>query len=127
MCACPLWLLGYPEAATYQGMVDHHIDGSSLLTKRQAKLKFREGILSSWGSLCAYCGRPGDTLDHVRPRSRGGRTDRTNLICCCTACNRAKGSELDWRRWFRQQSWWSPYREHAIQRWLNASSGAMAA
>lgn len=103
-------------------MVDHQIDGSSLLSKRQAKQQFREGILNSWGSLCAYCGRPGDTLDHVRPRSRGGHTDRRNLVCCCVLCNQAKGSELDWRNWFRRQKWWSPYREHAIQVWLNTET-----
>lgn len=116
----------YAGAATAVSMVDHRIDGSRLLTKRQAKQQFREGILNSWGCLCAYCGRPGDTLDHVRPRSRGGRTDQSNLVCCCAACNRAKGSTLDWTAWFRQQSWWCPRREAAIHRWLEAWGAAAA-
>jgi len=108
-------------------MVDHQIDGPHLLTKRQAKQRFREGILNSWGSLCAYCGKPGDTLDHVRPRCRGGRSDRSNMVCCCAACNRAKGSELDWRAWFRRQSAWSPRREAAIRLWVEADSQGWAA
>ena len=100
-------------------MVDHQIDGSSLLTKRQAKQQFREGILNSWGSLCA-CAAVQNTLDHVRPRVEVGTP--TNLVCCCVLCNQAKGSELDWRNWFRRQKWWSPYREHAIQVWLNTET-----
>ena len=103
-------------------MVDHHIDESLLCTKRQAKLRFRESILNSWGSLCAYCGSPGDTLDHVRPRCRGGRSDWTNLVCCCAECNRAKGSEQDWLHWYRQQSWWSPHRETSIQLWVSEAA-----
>lgn len=34
---------------------------------------------------------------------------------------------MDWRGWFRQQKWWSPYREHAIQLWLNKETQDWAA
>lgn len=108
----------YAEETTSGVMVDHHIDGSDLWTKCQAKQRFRWSILNSWRLQCAYCGKPGDTLDHVRPRSRGGRSDRSNLVCCCATCNRLKGSTLDWRAWFRQQNWWCPQRETAIQFWV---------
>ena len=44
---------------------------------------------------CQYCG---DRLaphllsyDHVLPRTRGGRTDWTNVVTCCIPCNRRKG------------------------------------
>ena len=33
-------------------------------------------------------------LDHVHPRSRGGRDTAANLQLCCTECNRRKGSRL---------------------------------
>jgi 5-methylcytosine-specific restriction endonuclease McrA len=44
---------------------------------------------------CQYCGlRPGGrdlTLDHVVPRSRGGRHCWTNVVACCKPCNGRKG------------------------------------
>jgi 5-methylcytosine-specific restriction endonuclease McrA len=44
---------------------------------------------------CQYCGeRPGRSrlnLDHVIPRSLGGRTSWENVVCSCVDCNRRKG------------------------------------
>ena len=42
---------------------------------------------------CQYCGqRGGDlTIDHILPRSRGGRTSWENVVCCCRICNACKG------------------------------------
>jgi 5-methylcytosine-specific restriction endonuclease McrA len=34
------------------------------------------------------------TLDHVVPRSRGGRTSWDNVVCCCRRCNAKKGNRL---------------------------------
>lgn len=52
---------------------------------------------------CVYCGRqcalaPGEprdaTVDHVVPRSRGGRTVPANLVLACRACNTDKGDRM---------------------------------
>ncbi len=44
---------------------------------------------------CQYCGkvflRSGLNLDHVIPRHRGGTSNWENVVCCCVACNKAKG------------------------------------
>ncbi len=45
---------------------------------------------------CQYCGKsvknPRDrTIDHVLPRSRGGKTVWTNVVLCCRKCNLKKG------------------------------------
>lgn len=44
---------------------------------------------------CQYCGNPFEprelTYDHVIPRSKGGQTEWTNVVTCCTACNLKKG------------------------------------
>lgn len=42
------------------------------------------------GRHCAYCGGPGDTVDHVIPRSRGGTDEWDNLVCACRSCNNTK-------------------------------------
>ncbi|MGC3955484.1 MAG: HNH endonuclease [Propionicimonas sp.] len=39
---------------------------------------------------CAYCGRTGNTWDHIVPRSRGGRSTWTNTVAACLACNGLK-------------------------------------
>jgi len=42
---------------------------------------------------CTYCGTQGRlTIDHVIPRSRGGKTDFDNCVACCKHCNAKKGN-----------------------------------
>lgn len=47
---------------------------------------------------CQYCGRNKPTselsIDHVVPRSRGGRTTWENCVLSCIPCNVRKGSRL---------------------------------
>jgi 5-methylcytosine-specific restriction endonuclease McrA len=47
---------------------------------------------------CQYCGRHTEheaaTVDHVTPRSRGGRSTFENLVCCCSPCNARKKDRL---------------------------------
>ena len=41
---------------------------------------------------CVYCGSPKNlTLDHVIPRSKGGKTTWSNLVTACQPCNTRKG------------------------------------
>lgn len=61
----------------------------------------RRAVLRRDDHRCAYCGDHADTVDHVRPRSRGGTTSWENLVACCHQCNHRKAdrelSELGWR------------------------------
>jgi 5-methylcytosine-specific restriction endonuclease McrA len=49
-------------------------------------------------NMCQYCGRrPGTSelsIDHVLPRSRGGKSTWANCVLACMRCNRKKGSRL---------------------------------
>ncbi|MEC9095234.1 MAG: HNH endonuclease [Planctomycetota bacterium] len=44
---------------------------------------------------CQYCGKQLSfsqlSLDHVKPRSKGGDTSWENIVCSCTQCNTRKG------------------------------------
>lgn len=41
---------------------------------------------------CQYCGTTKDlTLDHLIPRSKGGKSTWTNLVTACKRCNARKG------------------------------------
>jgi 5-methylcytosine-specific restriction endonuclease McrA len=43
---------------------------------------------------CQYCGsRKQLTIDHVIPRSKGGKTSWTNLVAACNRCNVNKGDK----------------------------------
>ena len=62
-----------------------------------AKVRFsRHNIYSRDNNTCQYCGqqltRSELNLDHVVPRSRGGRTTWDNVVCCCVDCNVRKGA-----------------------------------
>ncbi|MGF1533436.1 MAG: HNH endonuclease [Bernardetiaceae bacterium] len=52
----------------------------------------RQNIFKRDGYECLYCGAKTNlTLDHVVPRSKGGRTSWTNLVTACQSCNSEKG------------------------------------
>ena len=50
---------------------------------------------------CVYCGDTATSVDHVVPRSRGGRHAWDNVVAACGRCNRTKAdrtlAELGWR------------------------------
>ena len=50
----------------------------------------RRGVLIRDGNHCAYCGRRGNTVDHVQPRSRGGGDTWLNTVTACSGCNHRK-------------------------------------
>lgn len=45
---------------------------------------------------CYYCGEiikwEDFTIDHVHPRSTGGKNRKSNYVCCCRDCNNVKGN-----------------------------------
>lgn len=53
----------------------------------------RKRILNRDGYICAYCGDHGNTIDHVVPRCKGGRTTWGNCVACCERCNARKGGK----------------------------------
>jgi len=68
----------------------------------------KHGVLRRDKFRCAYCGLDNaDTMDHVQPRSRGGRTEWLNAVAAHAACNERKGNRtpaeagmpLLWQPW----------------------------
>src|SRR3954447_16295922 len=43
----------------------------------------RRGVLRRDDHRCCYCGKHATRVDHVVPRSRGGRDTWDNLVACC--------------------------------------------
>ena len=49
-------------------------------------------------NVCVYCGCNNPlmlTVDHKKPKRRGGKDDEKNLQSCCWVCNQLKGSLTD--------------------------------
>ena len=55
----------------------------------------RRNIFVRDRNTCQYCGRSFHSselnLDHVVPRSQGGKTNWENIVCSCVPCNKRKG------------------------------------
>ncbi len=62
--------------------------------RKEAKFN-RMNIFRRDGGACQYClrrfSRSELTIDHVVPRSQGGKSTWDNVVCCCISCNRKKG------------------------------------
>jgi 5-methylcytosine-specific restriction endonuclease McrA len=57
------------------------------------------------GGRCWYCGRQPEelTVDHAKPRSRGGQNQDDNLLPACEYCNNLKANLTvsEFRKWVK--------------------------
>jgi len=88
------------------------------LSKQSAKRRFKKSIKYGWGGLCGYCRcNRATTLDHIKPKSKGGDSLRSNLLPCCLQCNHSKGTE-PWLVWFKRQSFYNEVAQELIEEWI---------
>lgn len=81
--------------------VDRSFDAPSVIKLRNyVNMPYRNVMLSRQnvfkrdGHVCLYCGSKKDlTVDHVIPKSQGGKTSWTNLATACRSCNSRKGNQ----------------------------------
>ncbi|KQQ94176.1 HNH endonuclease [Leifsonia sp. YIM 134122] len=103
------------KAVLLQYDADHPVWGQSgswdrpsvILLTRYVRIPYardvpvsRRGVLRRDNHRCGYCGKSAATIDHVLPRSRGGRDSWENLVACCVRCNNVKAdrtpNEMGW-------------------------------
>ena len=57
----------------------------------------RKNIYDRDSGICQYCSKgllyDSATVDHILPKSRGGKETWTNLVTCCAPCNTKKGNK----------------------------------
>jgi len=54
----------------------------------------RKNLFKRDNNACVYCGSNNDlTVDHVLPKSRGGRTTWENVVAACHPCNNKKDNK----------------------------------
>lgn len=87
------------ETLTFSSMTRQYPMPSIIRLNRYVNLPYRSGVMLSRQNIfkrdngqCQYCGTTKDlTLDHVMPRSRGGKSTWDNLTTACKSCNSKKG------------------------------------
>jgi 5-methylcytosine-specific restriction endonuclease McrA len=63
--------------------------------RHEARKISRRAVFARDGFSCQYCGAGAHlTVDHVLPRSRGGRSTWENVVTSCSPCNLRKGDRL---------------------------------
>lgn len=92
------------------------------MTRKEAKRLWRQSIKDAWLNRCAYCNNPpiddkSLTVDHVKPKAKGGEDRTSNCVPACTRCNHSKGSE-NWLEWFGRQEFYSLQAENRIRYWI---------
>lgn len=90
---------GCIRAVSFRFMVPEVIRLNFFGGRQSRKVRFtRNNIFERDDHTCQYCGcRPSSgklTLDHVVPRSRGGRSTWRNLVAACIDCNDRKGNRM---------------------------------
>lgn len=61
--------------------------------ERHAPLN-RRAVFTRDNGRCQYCNNTAESIDHIHPRSRGGKHEWTNVVACCRRCNSSKGDRL---------------------------------
>lgn len=73
------------------------------------------------GFKCQYCGirvtRDNGDLEHVVPKSRGGKDTWQNCVCSCKDCNRRKGDRLPEE--INMSTARTQYSQPTIYEWIN--------
>lgn len=65
---------------------------------------------------CVYCGKFGNTVDHIKPRSLGGLSTYENCVTACLKCNGKKSNQtLDQLGWKQPVIKPLPHRNNYVQ------------
>jgi 5-methylcytosine-specific restriction endonuclease McrA len=84
------------HSATEEWRVPSVIRLADTFVRNRNMVRFsRDAIYTRDHGICQYCGskvgRDEFTLDHIVPKSRGGKTTWVNTVVACVACNQRKG------------------------------------
>ena len=84
----------------------------------EAKRLWRKKIKEAWDNKCAYCGSDKElTIDHIKPRSKGGADVTKNVVCACHDCNQDK-AHTPMEDWYLSQEFFNTARYDRINEWI---------
>ena len=101
---------------------DYYLFNLITMTSPDAKKLWRRAVKEHFNCTCVYCGNYYElqqlTLDHVKPRCKGGEDITNNVVPACRRCNQDKGS-THWLQWMRATFGHLPDREQLILSHIN--------
>jgi len=126
--------LGVTVHGDHIGLIDRLIrvprvivlSGYDRVPKRRVRFN-RYNIYSRDNCTCQYCGsnlpKKELNLDHVVPRSKGGKSSWENVVCSCFRCNRKKGGRTPQEAGMKlirppRRPRWTPYSDFTLGRML---------
>lgn len=90
-------------ATSKQWMIDNPLKRTLTINKRRAAIASSASVsftleqmtarFAYYGFACWMCGAPWESMDHVKPLSKGGPHLLANLRPACTRCNSSKGAK----------------------------------
>jgi hypothetical protein len=92
---------------------------SDYLDKKKVRHQHRQAIFMAFDYKCAYCGSLAQSLDHVKPKHKGGQNLSSNLVPACLECNQSKGSANLWDFFHDRQSFYSEARADFLKKWIS--------
>lgn len=95
-------VVNYPRQEYYLRSAKQEFEAPLIIrVNKYYKIPFRKVPLSKYnifkrdGYKCQYCGSKNNlTLDHVIPRSKGGKDTWKNLVTACQECNQLKADNI---------------------------------
>lgn len=91
-----------------QYMREHHLEAKERIHKRRALILESTVVpitaamirqkFTYWGNRCWICGKPAQTIDHVKPISKGGPHILANLRPACLTCNIRKNAKWPFQK-----------------------------
>lgn len=107
MVRSPSWETRVPAVIMFKDFV-----------KQKTQVRFSKGnVFLRDQYCCLYCScsvnRTTATLDHVIPVSRGGKTEWSNIVTACAACNTKKGNKMSMKPLYKpyQPGYWELVRK----------------
>ena len=92
---------------------------SDYLNKKKVRHQHRQAIFGAFDHKCAYCGGKAESLDHVKPRHKGGQNLSSNLVPACLDCNQSKGTTDLWDFFNESQLFYDESRATFLHRWIS--------
>ena len=59
------------------------------------------------------------TIDHIKPKFKGGHSTRSNMGACCSSCNSKKGSRLVFDYFDESHPCYSEAKASKIKEWTD--------
>lgn len=73
----------------------------------------------------SYLSKDTATIDHIKPKFKGGKSTRNNMGACCTRCNANKGSRLVFDYYNETHPHYSEERASKIKQWIEQNTLAL--